>query len=298
MNTDENNTLSRNEFSVDVEKLKKANSLAQTFALFVNLEEVSKPYEYCMSMAEKFYELHEMNKRDMNLATNYTEIIQNEENQKISALLSIEEGGVLEGKIENLQNFYDKGVRMMTLTWNYPNEIGHPHNVGGNMKKGLTDFGKEVVGKMNELGMLIDVSHLSDAGFYDVLALSKKPFIATHSNSRTITNHSRNLTDDMIKKLARAGGITGLNFCPMFVSDKNFASVESLIKHIKHIINVGGEDVLAMGTDFDGISPETELKDISQMYKLLDAMKENGISENTIEKIFYKNALRVIKEVL
>lgn len=290
--------LKSNDFSVDIERLKKADSLAQTFALFVDTSIANNPYDYCMSMADKFFQEVEKNNDIISLATNHKEIIDNESNGKISALLSIEEGAVLEGKIENLKKFYDIGVRMMTLTWNYPNEIGFPHNVGLSKEKGLTSFGKEVVQRMNDLGMLVDVSHISDAGFYDVADIATKPFIATHSNARQLMNHSRNLTDDMIKVLANSGGVTGLNFFHSFLSQDSETKIAYIINHMKHIINVGGIDVLAIGTDFDGINSEVEIADISEMDKLVRELERERFTCDEIEKIYYKNALRVIKDVL
>lgn len=297
LNTQEYN-LRSNEFSVDIDRLRKADSLAQTFALFVDTGATPNPYDYCMSMANKFFEEMKKNEDIISLVTNYKEIMENEAKGKMSALLAIEEGAVLEGKLENLKKFYDLGVRMMTLTWNYPNEIGFPHNVGLSKEKGLTEFGKEVVSNMNELGMLVDVSHLSDAGFYDVANISTKPFIATHSNSRQVMNHSRNLTDDMIKVLGNSGGITGLNFFHSFLSEDSESKIEYILNHMKHIINVGGIDVLAIGTDFDGINSIVEVKDISEMDKLVRALEKSGFTLDQIEKIYYKNALRVIKDVL
>ncbi|MPM36139.1 hypothetical protein SDC9_82734 [bioreactor metagenome] len=151
---------------------------------------------------------------------------------------------------------------------------------------------------MNELGMIIDVSHLNDGGFYDVSRNSKKPFIASHSNARNVTGASRNLTDDMIKVLGNHGGITGINFCKFFLGESKISKVDDIIKHIKHIVNVGGIDVVAMGSDFDGIPDDLEMKDISQMYMLQDALLKSGFNEDEIEKMMYKNALRVIKDVL
>ena len=151
---------------------------------------------------------------------------------------------------------------------------------------------------MNELGMIIDVSHLNDGGFYDVAKISKKPFIASHSNSRYITNHSRNLTDDMIKVISNSGGVIGMNFCNYFLGDSSVATIDDIIKHIKHIVNIGGVDVVAMGTDFDGIPNKVEIEDISQMHKLQDRLLSSGFKEYEIEKMMYKNTLRVFKDVL
>ena len=290
--------LLKNNHTVDLEKLKKGNCLAQTFALYVDMADHKSPYERCMQMANKFHEEIKLNNNTIRLATNYDEILKNEQNGKLTALLAIEEGGVLEGKIENLQKFYDLGVRMITLTWNHENEIGYPHNRPEFNQKGLKDFGVDIVYKMNDLGIIVDVSHLSDAGFYDVARLSKKPFIATHSNARSIKNHSRNLTDDMIRVLANSGGIMGINFCSAFLGESKTSTIKDMIKHIKHMKNIGGIDIVALGSDFDGIDCEVEIANVSEMGKLAIELEKEGFTTDEIEKIYYKNALRVIKEVL
>jgi membrane dipeptidase len=190
------------------------------------------------------------------------------------------------------------GVRLITLTWNFPNEIGFPNCQNEYMNKGLTEFGKEVVYEMNKLGMVIDVSHLSDGGFYDVANLSSKPFVASHSNSRSIRSHTRNLTDDMIRTLAEKGGVTGINFCAAFLGSSRDGRIDDMVEHIKHLRNIGGIDVIALGSDFDGIGNDVEIKDSSEMNKLAYELSKQGFNDDEIEKIFFKNALRVIKEVL
>lgn len=289
--------LKSNNFSIDIEKLKNGDNLAQFFALFLNLKHVKDPLEYCLSMLDKFYMEMEKNQDSIALVKSYDELINNKKKNKLSAFLTIEEGGVLKGELYNLRNFYRLGVRLITLTWNYPNEIGFPNSKKEYMGKGLTNFGYEVIEEMNRLNMIIDVSHLSDKGFYDVLKLSKKPFIASHSNSRFITDHPRNLTDSMIKDLSNIGGIMGINFYNRFLGESDISKIDDMLLHIKHIYNVGGIDVLALGSDFDGIECEVEMKDTSEMYKLQDKLKKSGFSEDNIEKIFYKNALRIIKDI-
>jgi membrane dipeptidase len=143
-------------------------------------------------MANKFFDELNNNKDKIALARNYEEILLNTKQNKISAMLSIEEGGALNGSIENLYKVYEKGVRLITLTWNYENELGYSHSQKGCKINKLKPFGLEVVQHMNELGMLIDVSHLNDGGFYNIAEISKKPFIASHSNARSIKNVSRN----------------------------------------------------------------------------------------------------------
>lgn len=292
------NELLRNNLSVDLEKLTKGNYLAQFFAMFIGLSDDKNPYEDCLDMIDRFYYEIEKNKNKIDVARNYDEMIRNYEGNKLSAFLTVEEGGVLKGKLSNLRNLYRLGVRLITLTWNYQNEIGYPNAVPEFMGKGLTDFGREVVCEMNRLGMLIDVSHLSDGGFYDVAKHSKSPFIASHSNSRSVMDCSRNLDDNMIKVIAEKGGVTGINFAHYFLGDNEKSTIDDMILHIKHIKNVGGIDVIALGTDFDGITSELEIKDASEMDKLSDGLEKEGFSIDDIEKIFYKNAIRVIKDVL
>lgn len=290
--------LRKNNLNVDIEKLKKAKSLAQFFAMFIYLKGESDPMEKCLEMIDTLYLEIDKNKEDIALARNYNELMENNKNGKLSAFITIEEGGAIKGKLHNLRNFYRLGVRLITLTWNYPNEIGYPNCMPEYMNTGLTSFGQEVVNEMNELGMLIDVSHLSDGGFYDVARLSNAPFTASHSNARTMHPHTRNLTDDMIRVLSEKGGVMGINFEREFLGDEPVSRVEDMVKHIRHIKNVGGIDVIAIGSDFDGINQQLELENIGQIDKLISGLQKNGFTENEIEKILYRNALRVIKDVL
>lgn len=290
--------LRQNDFSVDIHKMRDGNVMAQFFACYIDLETAGNPLEYCLAMIDRFYRELEANSDAIRLATCYRDIVENQAAGKISALLTIEEGAALRGKLENLRIFHRLGVRLITLTWNYPNEIGFPNTLEPREDKGLTDFGHELVQEMNRLGMLVDVSHLSDRGFYDVAELSKKPFVASHSNARAITCHSRNLTDDMIRLLSEKGGITGLNFSKKFLGDSDISRIEDMVHHIKHIYNVGGIDVVAIGTDFDGIKPKQEVANIGEMGKLVCGLENAGFSTSEIERMYYKNALRVIQDTL
>ena len=142
-----------------------------------------------------------------------------------------------------------------------------------NSENGLTKFGIELVKSMEDMGIIVDVSHLSDGGFYDVLKYTKKPFVASHSNARSISNVARNLSDEMIKKLAERGGLAGINFCSNFIQptpykEPTFTYIDDIVKHIKHIKNVGGINSIALGSDFDGISSTLELVDGSYMQLL------------------------------
>lgn len=283
----------KNNLSVDIEKLKKSNSLAQVFAFFIDIGETDNPYLEFEKMYNNFVEEINNNKKDIDILISKNQL---NDNSKIHAILSIEEGEVI--KNTSLEDIYNKGIRIITLTWNYKNTFGYPNYEFLYKDKGLTKEGIELVEKMNELGMIIDVSHLSDAGFHDVLKYSKKPFIASHSNSRSIQNHYRNATDDMIRKLSEKGGVIGINFYSKFIGDSKVSRICDMIKHIEHIKNIGGVDVIAIGTDYDGIDSEVQIKDISEMEKLEYALEKHGFTYDEIEKIFYKNAIRTFNTIL
>jgi membrane dipeptidase len=291
-------TLKKNSFSVDIDKLKQSNYIAQFFALFVDRSEHSNPQQWALELIDTFNKEVSKNKNSIGQAFNYSDIIENEKKGLISCILTIEEGAVLRGNLESLKSFYDIGVRLITLTWNYPNEIGYPNYLWQYSDRGLTSFGIQLIDAMNEMGMIIDVSHLSDRGFYEVAYRSKSPFIASHSNARVLTNHPRNLTDDMIRIIANKGGVTGLNFFSGFLGTSNIARVGDMVSHIKHIYNVGGIDVLALGSDFDGISTPVEFEDCSKMNILYSGLIKNGFSEDEVDKIFYKNAMRIIRDIM
>lgn len=281
---------------VDISKLKKGGALAQVFAFFLDLSEVDDPYIGFKDMYKNFMKEVEKNKDSIKIVKSVKELEEAKKLGKIGAFLSIEEGEVLKGDISKVREVYDMGIRMITLTWNYENSIGYPNYDFKYKDMGLKDIGIEMVREMQRVGIIPDASHLSDKGFYDLVKICDKPFIATHSNSRRVMNHPRNLTDDMIKLLANKGGVMGLNFCSDFVEKNEITSIKDLVLHAKHIKNIGGIDVLALGSDFDGIENEVEIKNTSEMNKLCDGLEREGFTYDEIEKIFYKNIIRVLKE--
>ena len=220
--------------------------------------------------------------------------------RRLCALLSIEDAAMIDGKPERLQELFDAGIRLVTLTWNYENCMGFPHSEDPyRMNRGLKPFGIETVKRMNELGMIVDVSHLNDGGFWDVIRYTKKPVVASHSNVRSLRAVTRNLTDDMILAIASTGGVIGINFCPSFVSaDETHTSVEDLVRHIEKIRDLAGVDCIALGSDFDGIPGEIEIADCTEFGKLEDALRAHGFTEEEIRKIWYGNAMRVLEKCL
>ena len=288
--------LYRNTWKIDIEKLQKAHSKIQDFALFINMGETNDPYgryeemrNLCVSQIHNYGE-------HIQHVLSYQDVESVYKSGKIGAIMSIEEGGVLGGDLNKLKQAYQDGVRLITLTWNYPNGLGEPHC--GEQHKKLTSKGVEFVEAMQDLGIIVDCSHLNDAGTEQLGDILDVPFIASHSNARELRSHTRNLPDNLIRLIANKGGIIGLNFAQNFLGTSPISRIEDIVKHGLYLIDKGGEDVVALGTDFDGIPPDTEIADMSQMSRLYDAFKEAGLSVEQCEKLFWKNADRLLKEIL
>ena len=288
--------LYRNTWKIDIEKLQKAHSKVQDFALFINLGDTNDPYGRYEEMRNLCTTQIHLYGEHIQHVLSYQDVESVYKSGKIGALMSIEEGGVLGGDLDKLKQAYQDGVRLITLTWNYPNGLGEPHC--GEQHKKLTPKGIEFVEAMQDLGIIVDCSHLNDAGTEQLGDILDVPFIASHSNAREVTAHTRNLPDNLIKLIANKGGVIGLNFAQSFLGTSPVSRIEDIVKHGLYLINKGGVDVVALGTDFDGIKPNTEIKDASEMYRLYDAFKEAGLSVEQCEKLFWKNADRLLKEIL
>lgn len=221
-------------------------------------------------------------------------------NHKAATLLAIEEGGAIDGSLEALRMLYELGVRAMTLTWSNRNDIADGVNEecsGG----GLTTFGRQVVAEMNRLGMLVDVSHIATAGFWDVIETSTKPIIATHSNAKTLCSHPRNLNDDQIKAINANDGLIGITFAGQFLEeDYNNACIDSVYRHIDYMLNLlGNDDHVGFGSDFDGIShPPYNIHGVQDYKPLIEYLQSKNYSDSTIEKITHKNVLNLLSKVL
>ena len=231
--------------------------------------------------------------------TTVEDVMKNREQGLLSAFLTVEDGVFIDGKIERVQEAYDMGVRLITLMWNFENSVGFPCSDDPEAHlKGLKPFGIEVVEKMNELGMIIDVSHMSEGGFYDVAKHSKKPFVASHSCARALCNHRRNLTDDQLRTIGNAGGIAGVNFeCSFLKEGSNRATYDQIIEHLLYMKDKAGIDSVGFGSDFDGIDDNGELVNYSGFTTLLERM-EGKVTYDEIDKICRENALRVIQDVI
>lgn len=300
----------RPEMMVDIRRLVQGGCKAQFFAIFLPSPKMKERMglaqmdddDYINQLTKIFRTTLDNHGDTVAQAGNLAQVRENANAGKLSAILTMEDGRSVDGKMEKLEHYYNMGVRVIGLTWNQENCFGAPNSTDPTiMAKGLTNFGKDAIVRMNELGMGVDVSHLSDGGFWDVANLTKKPFFATHSNCRSLNPHPRSMTDEMIRALADKGGVMGVNFCPAFLVqdvENNQATCDMLVAQLRHMVNIGGEDCAAIGTDFDGMGGDLEIASADQMPKLFIALERAGFTPHQMEKIAFANAERVMADVL
>lgn len=324
--------------STDVQRLRAGNVGATFFAAYVPAKHVKTrtSAEYCRQQIDYIREnIAARNPDHFMLALTSDDILAARKQGKVAALIGIEGGHAIEDSLEKLREFYKLGARYMTLTHSNTNSWG---DSSGDIKKpevkhhnGLTDFGKQVVSEMNRLGMIVDVSHVADKTFWDALEVSKAPIFASHSSCRTLTASHRNMTDDMIKAMAKKGGVIQINFACGFVSEQarvanprlqsqlwaKFgddidaarehyeqksglprATLADVVAHIDHVVKIAGIDAVGIGSDFDGIDcTPVGLEDVSKFPNLTRALLEKGYTANQLRKIYGQNTLRVMRAV-
>ena len=289
------------DFSINLKLLKENESLCQFFAMYLSRNEMKTmdPYDILKGIYGYYTQKMEEHKDIIRPVYSVEEILKNREEGILSSFLTVEDGVFVDGKIERIQEIYDMGVRLLTILWGYENSMGYPcHDDPAIHMMGLKPFGIEVVEEMNRLGMIIDVSHLSEGGFYDVAKYSKQPFMATHSCARALANHKRNLTDDQLRTLAEKGGVAGINFeCSFLKEGSSHATYDQIIQHLLHMKNVAGIETIGFGSDFDGIDDNGELVNFGGFSTLLQKM-EKHFTYDEMDKITHLNALRVMKDVL
>lgn len=211
-------------------------------------------------------------------------------------MLSVEGGEVFEKGIHTVEEWRSKGVRIAALLWNNENALGYPAKSGD--KRGLTAYGLQVSREMQRVGMAVDVSHLNEAGFYDLFNKTDKPPMASHSCCRALCDHFRNLTDEQLRLMIREGGFVGVNFYPHFLSDDGKANAAIIAQHIDHICQLGGAEIVGFGSDFDGIevTPE-DVNHPGEVPNLLDALRRLGYDEKTIAGIAGANLLKYFQRI-
>ncbi len=269
-------------------------AFVQVFAAWMNTEK-GNPLVQALELADV---LHAETKRNGLIPIYDGETLSRVfENGQVGAILALEDGRALCGSLHVLRMLYRLGFRLITLTWNGENELGQ--GAIGSERKGLTAFGKAVVSEMNRLGMVVDVSHLSEKGFWDVLERAEKPIVASHSNAKAVCDHPRNLTDAQIRALIQNGGVIGINFFTEFLTGTGKAGIMDVVRHMEHILSLGGENHLGLGTDFDGITTAPKgLENTGKLHTLFDTLSRIGYSDALLEKIAYKNFVNVFKSCL
>lgn len=283
----------------DIARLKQGGVGAVFFAVYVASSHVKGNHS-----AHRALEMIDTVRRDIvdrypndfELAVNADGILAARKRGRIAALMGIEGGHAIEDSLRLLRTYYDLGVRYMTLTHSNTNAWA---DSSGDAPKhnGLSPLGKEVVREMNRLGMIVDISHVADKTFWDVLETSSAPVFASHSSCRALSNIPRNMTDDMIRALAKKGGTIQINFGCQFLKEKG-AALSDAVAHIDHVIQIAGEDAVGIGSDFDGVRCVPKgLEDVSKFKDLTAALRAKGYTEARIAKIYGGNVLRVMRQV-
>ena len=291
---------------INLEKLQRGGVLMQCFAAFIATYDCAERNGIRVGAYELFCAMADIFDRQMALypdvlapARSYADVVKNRAEGKISALLTVEDAVPLAGRIERVDEMFARGVRMAALLWNYENSLGFPNSPDAREHaKPLKPFGREAVERMNELGIIVDVSHLSEGGFWDVADISRKPFIASHSCARALCDHSRNLTDAQLRAVAEHGGIVGVNFNSGFLNGReDYTPNADIVRHMDYIRQKAGIESVALGSDFDGIDCALELRDCAGLPSLAEAM-ESVFTDDEIDLISSKNALRVLRDTV
>ena len=282
-------TLAKNQ-AIHLPYLKKGGVGVQFFAVWMDSERRVPYLQQAMDMIDAYYRMLDSSEELISFKPDFDPSC-----GKIATVLTIEDGSAIEGSLANLRLFHRLGVRAMTLTWNETNDLAAPAMRKGN--KGLTKLGKRVIREMCDIGMAIDVSHLSDAGIDDILDIADRPIFASHSNARAIHDHKRSLCDRHIEAIAKQGGVVGVNFYSPHLCGEREATLNDIVAHILHILEVGGPDCPAIGSDFDGMEEYLpDMQNSSMLPNLADALLKAGISETQVRKICYDNLIGYISK--
>lgn len=283
-------SLRSNKAHIDLERAKELGGYAQCFACFSSTEEMGNPVDVFEKKMMAILREIDKNSDIIRLAYSADDIIDNHANGFMSAILTIEGPAGFGFDPALLEDLYKVGFRISTLGWNERNPLTGSHVTGG----GLSDLGREYVRELQRLGMLVDVSHISDEGFWDIIDITEGPVVATHSNCRAVCNVSRNITDDMFRAICSTGGVVGINLYAAFLG-KN-PTIDSVCDHIFHFLELDPEGKhISLGGDLDGCDVFPEGFTGIESYSMLsDRLLERGLDNKMIYNIFWNNALEVM----
>lgn len=279
-----NFSLKNNNLHIDLQRATQIEDYTQIFAIWIPDElRGDEAIVYFDKTADYFYK--EINENP-NLISHFIE----NKSTAIKTILSVEGGSACGGTIEGLHHLYERGVRVITLTWNGTNELGS----GAFTTGGLTEFGKVFIKEAEDLGIILDVSHLNKQSFFEFAEIAQKPFIASHSNADIVNNKYgkiRNLDEEQIRIIKARQGLIGLNFCCDFIEDENASGIDAICRQIEYFKALGCENIIAFGSDFDGCTINPKLNGIEKIPILYNDLKNLGYDEAFLDKIFYENAL-------
>ena len=277
-----------------VEGLAQGGSYVQCFGLFASKGSSNYEFNYLKDFITLAHRLIAASP-ELHFVSGMSQLRED----KVNAMITIEDSGCMGGKPENVQLVYDLGVRMFGIIHNKENFYGFPNSDDKEtMEKGLTNAGRTFVEQLGQLGAVVDVSHLNYGGFWDVADICKGPFVASHSCADGLHHHRRNLTDEMIRTIADHGGVIGINFSSEFATgNKELMRLDDIVAQAKYMKNVGGIDCLALGSDFDGVPNRFEFQDAAGLQQIPHALLQAGFTEEEAEKIAYRNAMRVFTQV-
>ena len=295
-NRDTLGRLDKNELHIDLERASTLPGYAQCFAVFTTPTMRRPDGVSVIGMFERelaaIMNQVEANPDKIRIAYSAEEIEENRQQGIMSAMLTIEGTAGFDYNIEMLEDLYNIGFRVSTLGWNEDNPLTGSCKTGG----GLTNAGREYIRVAQKLGMVIDVSHISDKGFWDIMDITEKPVIATHSNSRALCDIPRNLTDEMYLALCQTGGTAGVNLCAEFLGEN--ANVDTFCDHIFHFVDIAGTDKhVSLGSDMDGFTNfPAGFAGVQDYPKIAERLLQRGMSEASVENIYWNNAVGVIKK--
>lgn len=282
----------------DIPRLQAGSVDIQFFSLWVNPNTYTNHYDQTLVMINTYNSTLSDNEDHIQHAVTMDEAFSINQIGKIAGFIGVEGGHSIENSLEKLENLYDAGMRYMTITWNNSLDWAKSHSDPNTQTQGLSEFGRDVINKMDSLGIVIDVSHVGIKTIQDILEETSNPIIASHSGVRAINNNSRNLYDWQIQDIANSGGVIGIVFYPNFLTGTNSATINDVIQHIDHIVNLVGIDYVAIGSDFDGISrTPVGLENVSKFPNLTLALLQHGYSQQDVEKILGLNFKRVFEQV-
>lgn len=283
--------LGRSKLHIDLERLGAFAPAAQFFAIF-GMKQFVPDGDVFTPLYNRFMAELSVNSERMRFCKCAADAEKAAEEGKVAAFLSVEGAYILD-EGERLEEACEKGVRMLTLTWNNANGISGTNTEDTNL--GLTQKGKELVRRCQSMGVIVDLSHISERGFWDAVEIAEKPVIASHSNASAVHKHSRNLSDEQLRALRDVGGVTGLNLYAEFIGGD---SIDDCLRQIEHILDVAGEGALALGSDFDGCSELPQGITGADGWELIyRALADRGYPKTLLEDIFYNNLMRVVRNI-